>query len=91
MYPEPSLIVSTIILPVGLGSAAHSRGRVLEMISRDRVWPVASILNESNMRLRSKKYVAGGWREDQILRAPLLFTGPGLSSQHPNQVVHSCP
>lgn len=36
VYPEPSLIVSTIILPVGLGSAAHSRGRLLEMISRDR-------------------------------------------------------
>lgn len=36
VYPEPSLLVSTPVLPVGLGSAAHSRGRVPEKIFRDR-------------------------------------------------------
>ena len=49
VYPEPSLIVSTLILPVGLGSAAHSRGRAPEITPRDRVWPATSVLNENNM------------------------------------------
>lgn len=44
----------------GAGSAAPSRGKAPKQRSRDGVWPAASVIKESNMRFRSKTYVAWG-------------------------------
>lgn len=44
----------------GAGSAVPNTGKAPKQRSRDGVFPTASIIKESNMRFRSKTYVAGG-------------------------------